>query len=294
MKEKIILIPIATIRVVNPRVRDKNKFSKVVESIRNVGLKKPIQVTPRKSPQDAPLVYDLICGQGRMEAFQALGLTEIPAIVMNVSGEEALLMSLIENMARRNASPLELIDEIVRLKSCGYSNVAIGKKLDVSDSTVGDLLLLNRAGEGRLIYEVVKGNIPLGIAIDIAKVDGIDQQREFLEAYQQNHLNHAAIRTIRRVMVQRGIFGKNLGDTPSKKSCKSADGLINTLKKEGQRQRLLIKKANICDARVTFIVEALRRLCGDEDFMTLLRAEGINTMPKELSDLINVTESKSH
>ncbi len=286
MKEKIILIPINRIRVANPRARDKRKFVKIVENIRNVGLKKPIQVSPRNAPPDDPAAYNLICGQGRMEAFQALGYEEIPAIVMEVSKEERMLMSLIENMARRNASPVELVDEIARLKKCGHSNVAIGKKLDIADTMVGDLILLGKAGEGRLIYEAIKGNIPLGVAIDIAKVDGPEQQRQFLDAYEKNHLNQAAIRTVRRVLVQRDAFGKKLGGMPRQPRCTSAEGLVNTLKKEGQRQRLLIKKTTVCEARLLFIVEAMRRLCANEDFVTLLRAEKIDTMPKELSEMM--------
>ncbi|MFT3990588.1 MAG: ParB N-terminal domain-containing protein, partial [Luteolibacter sp.] len=170
MNTNITLIPIASIRVVNPRVRDKRKFRRVLDSIQNVGLKKPIQVSPRHVSPGQPPAYDLICGQGRMEAFQMLGEQEIPAIVMEVNRKEAMLMSLIENMARRQSSPLELVDEIIRLKECGYSNTAIGKKLDISNTMVGDLITLNKAGEGRLLYEVIRGNIPLGSAIEIAKV----------------------------------------------------------------------------------------------------------------------------
>lgn len=289
MSHKIELIPISRIRVVNPRVRDKRKFAKVVESIRNVGLKKPIQVSPRAVAKGEPPAFDLVCGQGRIEAFQALGFDEIPAIVAKVTRDEGMLMSLIENMARRNASPLELVDEIVRLKALGYSNVAIGKKLDVSDSTVGALIALGKAGEGRLIYEVIAGNIPLGVATEIAKVEGPEQQRQFLDAYQRENLNQAAIRTIRRVVIQRDAFGKKLGGTPRSPRCTSAEGLVNTLKKEGQRQKLLIKKASVCDSRLIFIVEAMRRLCSDENFTTLLRAEKFESMPKELSQMMNVT-----
>ncbi len=289
MKTEISLIPVARIRVVNPRVRDKRKFVRVLESIRNVGLKKPIQVSPREVPPGDPPAYDLICGQGRMEAFQMLGNTEIPAIVMQVTRKEAMLMSLIENMARRTASPLELVDEMIRLKECGYSNIAIGKKLDISNTMVGDLIVLSKAGEGRLLYEAIRGNIPLGLAVEIAKVETTDQQREFLEAYEKSNLNQAAVRTVKRVMVQRDVFGKKLGGVPVKAKCTSAEGLVNAFKKENQRQKLLIKKAKVCEARFMFIVEAMRRLRTDEDFVTLLRAENIDTMPKELSDMITTS-----
>ncbi|MDB6076689.1 MAG: parB, partial [Akkermansiaceae bacterium] len=150
----------------------------------------------------------------------------------------------------------------------------------------GQLLKLGNAGEGRLIYEVIKGNLPLAVAVEIAKVESAEQQREFLEAYQKENLNQAAIRTIRRIVVQRDVFGKTLRTSPRASKCASAEGLVNTLKKEAQRQKLLIKKTKICDARVIFTVEAMRRLFADEDFVTLLRAEKVETMPEELSEMI--------
>jgi len=48
-------------------------------------------------------------------AFTALGYKEIPAIVVEISKEERLLRSLVENMARRLPAPLELINEIQRI-----------------------------------------------------------------------------------------------------------------------------------------------------------------------------------
>src|ERR1017187_4793907 len=114
------MIPIERIRVLNPRHRDKKKFELIVESIRNLGLKKPIQVSLRSTDEPEGPGYDLVCGQGRIEAFIALGHKEIPAIVVEVSKEERLLRSLVENMARRYPAPLALICEIERLKAADY------------------------------------------------------------------------------------------------------------------------------------------------------------------------------
>jgi ParB family transcriptional regulator, chromosome partitioning protein len=76
-------IPIDKIRFLNPRVRNRRNFQEIVQSIANVGLKRPITVSPRKSDDDSAS-YDLVCGQGRIEAFIQLGQTEIPAIVIEV------------------------------------------------------------------------------------------------------------------------------------------------------------------------------------------------------------------
>ena len=65
------LIPIERITVINPRVRNKKIFKEIVENIAEIGLKRPITVT-RRDDADGPR-YALVCGQGRLEAYQALG-----------------------------------------------------------------------------------------------------------------------------------------------------------------------------------------------------------------------------
>ncbi len=198
MNDEIIMIPIDRIRILNPRHRDRKKFATIVQSIRNLGLKKPIQVSLRSTDEPEGPGYDLVCGQGRIEAFLALGHREIPAIVVEVSKEERLLRSLVENMARRHTTPLELMREIERLKTRGYSNVQIGSKLDICDTTVSGFLALNKAGEERLLEAAITGKIPLGVAMDIAKTENAETQRELLKAYAESVLDpcrEAAYRT---------------------------------------------------------------------------------------------------
>jgi len=67
---RITLIPIQEIRIVNPRSRNRVKFRSVVTSIGAVGLKKPITVHQRELEADGTR-YDLVCGQGRLEAVRA-------------------------------------------------------------------------------------------------------------------------------------------------------------------------------------------------------------------------------
>jgi ParB family chromosome partitioning protein len=71
-----------------------------------------------------------------MEAFIALGHLEIPAIVVEISKEERLIRSLVENIARRYPAPMDLIREIERLRADGYTNHQISEKLDISDTMV--------------------------------------------------------------------------------------------------------------------------------------------------------------
>ncbi len=133
MKEKIEFVPLDKIRVLNPRSRERKKFAQIVENIRLVGLKKPIKVS-RTGSKDG--VYDLVYGQGRMEAFRALGHDRIPAIVVDIPSEDRLLMSLVENMARRYPRRSDVVREIQRLLAAGDSQKQIARKLGLSESSV--------------------------------------------------------------------------------------------------------------------------------------------------------------
>jgi ParB family transcriptional regulator, chromosome partitioning protein len=82
MNDAVQMIPIDQIRILNPRHSDGKKLKLIVQSIRNLGLKKPIQVSRRaKGKGDGP-GYDLVRGQARIEAFTALGWKDIPAMVL--------------------------------------------------------------------------------------------------------------------------------------------------------------------------------------------------------------------
>lgn len=287
MKNEVKMIPIDQITIINPRHRDKKRFEQIVQSIKNLGLKKPIQVSLRSVKNGEEAGYDLVCGQGRIEAFHILGFTEIPAEVVEVSREDRLLRSLVENMARRFPSTKDLILEIERLKAEGYSNVAIGKKLDMSDTVVSGYLVLNKAGEARLMEAAIKGVVPVGVAVEIAKANTPELQRELLKAYENKQLNHAAIKAVKSLVQQRRFLGKGTKTAAECKKTTTADGLVTAYKRESQRQKLMIRKAQISDTKLLFLVTAFKNLLEDDNFVTLLRAEGLATMPKYLSEKIN-------
>jgi ParB family chromosome partitioning protein len=201
--------------------------------------------------------------------------------VVEVSREERLLRSLVENMARRLPSRLALMNEIERLKADGYSNVEIGKKLDIADSTVGGYIALKKAGEERLLDAAINGKIPLGVAMDIAKADSPELQRELLKGFESKDLNQFAIRTVKRLIDQRRFVGKGRDtDADKKKSRTNAESLINAFKRESQKQKLMVKKARLCDAKLVITVTALGKLLGDENFFNLLRAESLADIPQ--------------
>ncbi len=98
-QKQVTLIPTDRIRILNPRVRNRRTFEEMVENIARIGLKRPITVSQRARTDSVE--YDLVCGQGRLEAFIELKQDEIPAIVIDANEVDCLVMSLVENCARR-------------------------------------------------------------------------------------------------------------------------------------------------------------------------------------------------
>ena len=142
------LIPIERITVINPRVRNKKIFKEIVANIAELGLKKPITVT-RLDDADGPR-YALVCGQGRLEAYQALGQHEIPALFVETNTEDCLVMSLVENLARRQHRPIDLLHDIEGLKQRGYNDTTIARKTGLTIEYVKGVLRLLQKGELRL------------------------------------------------------------------------------------------------------------------------------------------------
>ncbi len=285
------MIPVDQINVLNPRSRNRIVFQSIVSNISNIGLKKPITVTPRADTTNGKS-YDLVCGQGRLEAFIALGQPEIPAMVREASREECFLMSLVENVARRQQRPLELLREITNLKSRGYSSVEIAKKIDVAKSYVIAVVHLLKKGEERLLYAVEKGRIPLSVAIQIADADEEGLQRALCQAYEDKTLRGRKLLTVRRIIEMRKANGKETrpGVPRRNEGLASADALVRAYRQEADRQQLLVKKSQIAQHRLLFIVSALKKLFADENFLTLLRAEEMHTLPTYLAERIQIHE----
>lgn len=289
------MIPISQINVLNPRSRNKIVFQSIVSNISDLGLKKPITVTPRADQNDGTS-YDLVCGQGRLEAFVALGETEIPAIVKEAPREECFLMSIVENIARRQHRPLELLREISSLKSRGYNTAEIAKKIGVARGHVTGIVHLLKKGEERLLYAVDKGRIPLSVAMQIADADEDGIQRALCQAYEDKTLRGRKLLTVRRIIEMRKANGKGTSQGVRRRPERlaSADALVRVYRQEADRQKLMVKKSQLTQNRLLFIVSALKNLFRDENFLTLLRAEGLETLPAYLAERIQICERPEH
>jgi len=270
------MIPIDLIDVLNPRDRNSRVFEEIVGNIKSIGLKKPITVTPRKDA-DGNDRFLLICGEGRLKAFKALGETAIP------------VMSLAENIARRQGRTLELLAGIEQLRDQGYDRKAIALKTGLGADYVYGILQLLKNGEERLLIAVEGGRIPLNVALTIAGTGNNDKdvQVALQEAYENGQLRGNHLIQARKVIEKRRSLGRSIArGAPRKVPDVTSSSLIRTYQNEVGRQKLMVKKAEFAHQRLLFVVEAMRQLLADENFTNLLRAEGLDTLPKYIAERV--------
>lgn len=280
--EHIESIPISEIRVVNPRERNKVTFANIVSNIDKVGLKKPVTVARRDLEADGTR-YDLVYGQGRLQAVARLGDSTVPAIVIDASPEDRYLMSLVENIARRRPSNSELVREVRSLMERGHKNTAMADKLGLDVTYINNVVRLLKKGEERLIAQVEAGAIPLSIAVQIACASTADLQKALSDAYDRGDLRGSKFRTVQALVARR--FGKKHG-VESKAKPVSGKDLVREYEQHTQRQRSLVRRANIVSGRLAMLRSAISRLSADDHFVTLLRAESLDKLPESLSGQI--------
>lgn len=293
MDRDLRMVPVDRIDVLNPRERDPEAFARIVENIREIGLKKPVTVTPRPG-NDGAERYLLVCGEGRLTAFRALGDSRIPALVVQATDEDAYLMSLSENIARRRYRALELLSGISLMKNNGYSATEIAAKVGLGVSYVRDILVLIEQGEERLLMAVQRGQMAMSTAISIARAGDDEKaiQNALQEAYESGSLRGRKLNEVRRVMQRRSQLGRMASRSMSRKASDvTSSSLVRTYRTEIMRQQVMVRRAALAQERLLFIAGALRRLIADEHFTNLLRAEGLDTVPKYLADRI-VTASQ--
>jgi len=283
---EIQIIPISEVLIANPRPRSPTKFQTIVASIEAVGLKKPILVNHRPS-SDGKFNYELVCGQGRLEACLALGKATIPAIVTDVTREQLYLMSLVENVARRPPSNRALLIEVRSLVERGYKPEQIAEKLGLDKTFSYGIVHLLKNGENLLLQAVDAGRIPLRIAVLISSGTNEEVQAALIEGYEKGELRGAKLAATRRIMAIRLARNKGSGKANISNRTLSASVLVQEYEQHVQQQRAAVTRLNEVTHRLMIITTAVKRLLADENFTTLLRAEALHDVPAHLAERIS-------
>lgn len=156
-------------------------LNELAASIKQHGLLQPLVVEPTSDGR-----YRLIVGERRWRAAKLAGLTEVPAIVREISQQERLELALVENIQRQNLNPLEEAAAYRRLQDeFGLTQEAVAKRVGKSRSQVANterLLTLPA-----VIQEALRdGRITVGHAkVILSLPTGPEQEKFFASVVQQ-------------------------------------------------------------------------------------------------------------
>ncbi|MBV8036311.1 plasmid partitioning protein RepB C-terminal domain-containing protein [Roseateles sp.] len=286
---RVEMIPIEAVRVENPRVRNTRLHKEITDNIGQIGLKRPITV--RRLPvSDEGTKFALICGQGRLESCKALGQSHIAALVIDTDEETGHVMSLVENIARRTPRASEMLEQVGVLRSKGYSDAEIGKKIGCTASWVNHVGSLLERGERRLLTAAEAGHVPLHIAVQIARANDSEAQELLLEAYNRGDLKGRKVAVMRRILENRARSGKRhspeiYGRGGSQYKRMTPEELTKLYQCNADEHRRIQKRAENTQSTLTVVQQIFKELLANAEFRKLLKAEGLTNMPKPLVDM---------
>ena len=132
---------------------DREKLHELSQSIKENGIIQPIIV--RQSPV---IGYEILAGERRYRASLLAGLKSIPAVVKQLSDQEMVIQSIIENLQRENLNPIEEARAYESLIEKGFTHAEIADKMGKSRPYISNSIRLLSLPE-QILLEVENGKL---------------------------------------------------------------------------------------------------------------------------------------
>ena len=132
---------------------DREKLHELAQSIKENGVIQPIIV--RQSPV---IGYEILAGERRYRASLLAGLRYIPAVVKQLSDQEMMVQSIIENLQRENLNPIEEARAYESLVEKGFTHAEIADKMGKSRPYISNSIRLLSLPEP-ILSEVESGKL---------------------------------------------------------------------------------------------------------------------------------------
>ena len=132
---------------------DGEKLDELAQSIKENGVIQPIIV--RQSPV---IGYEILAGERRYRASLLAGLRSIPAVVKQLSDQEMMVQSIIENLQRENLNPIEEARAYESLVEKGFTHAEIADKMGKSRPYISNSIRLLSLPE-QILSEVENGKL---------------------------------------------------------------------------------------------------------------------------------------
>ena len=196
---RIRMIPLDRIEP-NPRQprSELGDIQELMDSIKAKGVLEPIIVRPRGEK------FEIIAGERRFIASRNLGLKEISCIEITVDDQEAMEISLIENLQRKDLDIFEEADGLRALMNLyGYSHQEVADKIGKARSTITEIISVSRIPVN--LREKLKkaGITSRSTIIEIAKVENETLMNQVVERIIHNRLTRTDTRDLTRMFKEK-------------------------------------------------------------------------------------------
>lgn len=190
-----------------PRIHfEPEAFEELKKSILSNGLIQPITVR-----RIAQFKYQMISGERRLKACHEIGYKEIPAYIIKVDSDEAMLaLALIENIQREKLNPIEIGLAYKRLMDeCHLTQEQIAEKVGKDRTTIANSIRLLRLPK-EVQESLIKEEITAGHARALVNLPTPEMQLDALKKILDGNLSVRKVEKLMKKMTERN--GANRGD----------------------------------------------------------------------------------
>ena len=212
---------------------DESKLQELAESIKEKGILEPLIVRRVDGG------YELIVGERRWRAAQKAGLKEVPVLVKEIEGREALEFSLIENLQREDLNPIEEAEAFKRLiEEFNLSQGELATRIGKDRTTIANVLrLLKLPSEIR--NHLLQNRITSGHARAILSLETKEKQKELCS-----------------LIIQKGL------------SVREAEALAKRWSEKPKRVVTPTKRGSDLESQLSSLQDSLRRHLGTKVHIT--------------------------
>jgi len=189
--------------------KDMGELNDLVESIKENGIIEPILVRPKSG------YFEIIAGERRYRAAMQAGVKEIPCIEHDIPDNEALEISIIENIQRKDLNQFEEAHSLKMMSEIyGYTHQEIAQKVSKSRVTITEMLRLMD-----LPIEIQHRCLELKIhsktfLLELVKLENAEKMNAILDQYSEQAFSREEVKKQRKKTSK--MDGKAINEIPKK------------------------------------------------------------------------------